>query len=101
MRKKLLLIASALLCSSALASANTEGVLNIATIGEPPTLDVMQTPTDIILTIDQHIVDTLFTYDEQWRSVPLLAADMPDISEDGIQYRNPIRESVKVHDGSN
>lgn len=100
MRKKVLLVATALLCSSALANANTDGVLNIATIGEPPTLDVMQTPTDIVLTIDQHIFETLFTYDEQWRSVPLLAADMPEISEDGLQYRIPLREGVKFHDGS-
>ncbi|MFT4012279.1 MAG: hypothetical protein QM682_02535 [Paracoccus sp. (in: a-proteobacteria)] len=37
------------------------GVLTVATIGEPPTLDAMQTPTDIVLTIDQHIFDTLYT----------------------------------------
>ncbi|MBV2143644.1 ABC transporter substrate-binding protein [Falsochrobactrum sp. TDYN1] len=103
MKKRFLLAATgaALLYSSALAMAQApDGVLTIATIGEPPSLDVMQTPTDIVLTIDQHIFETLYTYDQQWKSVPLLAADMPKISEDGLEYRIPLREGIKFHDGS-
>ena len=103
MKKSLLIAAAtaALACSSAIALAQaSDGVLTIATIGEPPSLDVMQTPTDIVLTIDQHIFETLFTYDDQWKSVPLLAASMPEISEDGLTYRIPLREGVKFHDGS-
>ncbi|RJE89180.1 ABC transporter substrate-binding protein [Paracoccus onubensis] len=87
------------LAGTALAEPG-EDILTVATIGEPPTLDAMQTPTDIVLTIDQHIFETLFTYDAAWRSVPLLAADMPEISEDGLTYRIPLREGMKFHDGS-
>ncbi|PYE90494.1 ABC transporter substrate-binding protein [Phyllobacterium leguminum] len=86
--------------SLAIAQAKTDGVLTVATIGEPPTLDAMQTPTDIVLMIDQHIFETLFTYDIKWKSVPLLAASQPTISEDGLTYRIPLREGVKFHDGS-
>ncbi|WP_449415341.1 ABC transporter substrate-binding protein [Ochrobactrum teleogrylli] len=102
MKKRFLLGATAaLLCSSVMAFAqSSDGVLTIATIGEPPTLDAMQTPTDIVLTIDQHIFETLYTYDEQWKSVPLLAAGMPEISEDGLTYKMSLREGVKFHDGS-
>ncbi|MBA8820178.1 peptide ABC transporter [Ochrobactrum sp. P6BS-III] len=102
MKKRFLLATTAaLLCSSAMAFAqSSDGILTIATIGEPPTLDAMQTPTDIVLTIDQHIFETLYTYDEQWKSVPLLAAGMPEISEDGLTYRIALREGVKFHDGS-
>ena len=89
--------------SLALTQANAQagdGVLTVATIGEPPSLDVMQTPTDIVLTIDQHIFETLYTYDAEWKSVPLLAAAMPTLSEDGLTYKIPLREGVKFHDGS-
>ena len=86
--------------SSLAIAQTTDGVLTVATIGEPPTLDVMQTATDIVLTIDQHIFETLYTYDNEWRSVPLLAAAQPEISEDGLTYRIPLREGVKFHDGS-
>ncbi|MDF1632422.1 ABC transporter substrate-binding protein [Mycoplana sp. MJR14] len=95
-------LASALAASTGLvpAQAASEGILTVATIGEPPTLDAMQTPTDIVLMIDQHIFETLYTYDAQWKSVPLLAAAMPDVSEDGLTYRIPLREGVTFHDGS-
>lgn len=76
------------------------GVLTVATIGEPPSLDVMQTPTDIVLTITQHIFETLYIYDAEWQPKPLLAADMPEISQDGLTYRIPLREGVTFHDGS-
>ncbi|WP_185984098.1 ABC transporter substrate-binding protein [Aureimonas mangrovi] len=76
------------------------GVLTVATIGEPPTLDAMQTPTDIVLTITQHMFETLYTYDAEWQPSPLLAADMPEISEDGLTYRIPLRQGVTFHDGS-
>lgn len=85
--------------SLAIAQAS-DGILTVATIGEPPTLDAMQTPTDIVLTIDQHIFETLYTYDEQWKSVPLLASAQPEISQDGLTYRIPLREGIKFHDGS-
>lgn len=92
---------AALLCSTSLTLAQAgDGVLTVATIGEPPTLDAMQTPTDIVLTIDQHIFETLYTYDEAWRSVPLLAASAPELSENGLTYRIPLREGVTFHDGT-
>jgi peptide/nickel transport system substrate-binding protein len=103
MRKTILALATlaALTGTASLAMAQaTDGILTVATIGELPTLDVMQTPTDIVLTVDQHIFETLYTYDAQWKSVPLLAAAMPTISADGLTYRIPLREGVKFHDGS-
>ncbi|WP_134681123.1 ABC transporter substrate-binding protein [Paracoccus ravus] len=92
---------AALAASTAIGSAHAaEGVLTVATIGEPPTLDAMQTPTDIVLTIDQHIFETLYTYDAQWKSVPLLASSAPEISADGLSWRIPLRQGVTFHDGS-
>ncbi len=84
----------------ALAQGSTGGVLTVATIGEPPTLDEMQVPTDIVLTIGQHIFETLYTFDNEWQSRPLLAAGMPEISADGLTYRIPLRPGVTFHDGS-
>lgn len=97
--KDTLLLTSCLALMAGMAQAG-DGILTVATIGEPPTLDAMQTPTDIVLTIGQHIFETLFTYDAAWRSVPLLAAAMPEVSEDGLTVRIPLREGVKFHDGS-
>ena len=76
------------------------GVLTIATIGEPPTLDQMQTPTDIVIMITQHVFETLYTFDARWEPKPLLASAMPEISEDGLTYKIPLRKGVKFQDGT-
>lgn len=103
MKRQILSAAFALLVAgtSTIALAQTGGgVLTVATIGEPPTLDEMQTPTDIVLTIGNHIFETLYTFDKEWQPQPLLAAALPEISQDGLTYRIALREGVTFHDGS-
>lgn len=83
------------------AVAQTEGgAIDVATIGEPPTLDPMTSTADLVGIITQHMFETLYTFDANWAVVPLLAADMPEISEDGTVYTIALREGVTFHDGS-
>lgn len=86
--------------NGALAAASKGGVIDVATIGEPPTLDPMVSSADLVGTISQHIFETLYTFDSQWGLVPLLAQSMPTISPDGKTYLIPLRHGVKFHDGS-
>lgn len=101
---KLTLIGAATIALGAFAPASADGkrggILTIATIGEPPTLDQMMTPTDIVGTISQHIFETLYAFDDQWQPQPLLASALPTISADGLTYTIPLREGVTFHDGS-
>lgn len=75
------------------------GAINVATIGEPPTLDPMVSSTDIVGMIGQHIYETLFTFDKDWKTTPLLADGMPTISADGRIYTIKLRPGVTFHDG--
>jgi peptide/nickel transport system substrate-binding protein len=84
----------------ALAQAKRGGSINVATVGEPPTLDPMDSPADVVGMIAQHIFETLYTWGEGWRIVPLLAARDPEISADGKVYTIALRTGVKFHDGS-
>jgi len=85
----------------AIAQAQTRGgVINVATIGEPPTLDAMVSTADLVGMISQHIFETLYTFDADWRPVPLLAAELPRLSDDGKIYTIILRQDVKFHDGS-
>lgn len=95
-------IAALLTCatvSGALADGKKGGILTVATIGEPPTLDQMMVPTDIVITITQHIFETLYTFDAEWQPKPLLAAAVPTISPDGLTYTIPLRAGVQFHNG--
>jgi peptide/nickel transport system substrate-binding protein len=76
------------------------GAINVATVGEPPTLDPMESPADVVGIISQHMFETLYTWGEGWRVVPLLAAKDAEIAAGGKTYTIPLRTGVKFHDGT-
>ena len=93
--------AIALLSANGLAMAQEKGgVIDVATVGEPPTLDPMASTADLVGIITQNIFETLYTFDANWNTTPLLAAALPDISSDGTTYTIPLRQGIKFHDGS-
>ncbi|MBP0618168.1 ABC transporter substrate-binding protein [Jiella mangrovi] len=76
------------------------GVVNVAIVGEPDTLDPMVSTKDVVSIVTQHVVETLYTFDGSWNVAPLLAKDLPTISEDGKTYDIALREGVTFSDGS-
>jgi peptide/nickel transport system substrate-binding protein len=76
------------------------GVVNVATVGEPPTLDPMISTADLVGMVTQHVFETLYTFDKGWKVTPLLAAAMPEVSADGKVYTIRLRDGVTFHDGS-
>ncbi|TCU33801.1 ABC transporter substrate-binding protein [Rhizobium azibense] len=76
------------------------GIINVATIGEPPTLDPMSSTADLVGIVTQHIFETLYTFDKRWNVTPLLAESLPDISADGKSYTIKLRSGIKFHDNS-
>ena len=99
--KLALLLGSALIALSPSAFAQTKGgVINVATIGEPPTLDAMASTADLVGIVSQHIFETLYTFDKSWNVTPLLAASLPEVSADGKVYTIKLRTGVKFHDGT-
>ncbi|MGK6311560.1 ABC transporter substrate-binding protein [Neorhizobium sp. DT-125] len=102
MRLKLaFLVATALVATPSFLTAQEKGgVINVATIGEPPTLDPMVSTADLVGIVTQHIFETLYTFDKDWKVTPLLAESLPEISADGKTYTIKLRTGIKFHDGS-
>lgn len=73
-------------------------MLRVALSGEPPTLDMHQTPDAIVLLIASHIQETLFTWDAGYRPVPHLAESY-EVSDDGLLIRLQLRRHVPFHNG--
>ena len=93
--------AVALISTNTLAYAQTNGgIIDVATIGEPPTLDPMASTADLVGIITQHMFETLYTFDAKWGPTPLLAAALPTVSEDGMTLTIPLRTGIKFHDDS-
>lgn len=76
-----------------------KSAVNLAMVGEPPSLDPMQATTDLVGTIMQHVYEPLYTFDAKWNIVPMLAEAMPVVSADGKTVRLTLRKGVKLHTG--
>src|SRR3954470_2625812 len=74
-------------------------VIVVATIGEPPTLDPVGVTADLLSIISQHVFETLYTFDSEWKVTPLLAAGPPVIGDDGKSFTIPLRKGVRFQRG--
>jgi peptide/nickel transport system substrate-binding protein len=85
---------------SVLIAQDKGGVINVATVGEPPTLDPMASTADLVGIVTQHMFETLYTFDKDWKPTPLLAESRPEISADGKTYTIKLRSGIKFHDNT-
>lgn len=99
-RRALLASAAASLLPSGRARGQSGSVANIATVGEPGQLEPMLFTADLLTEIQQHFYEPLFTVDSKFHIRPVLAADMPTISEDAKTYSIKLRTGVPFHDGT-
>ncbi|CAN5811760.1 ABC transporter substrate-binding protein [soil metagenome] len=74
------------------------GTLRVALIGEPPTLDIHQTTATIVSLVTWHIYEPLFTWDESFQILPMLA-ESHEVSEDGLTNTVVLRQGVAFHNG--
>ncbi|MEO6015610.1 MAG: ABC transporter substrate-binding protein [Polaromonas sp.] len=81
------------------AAQSAPSAVNLAMVGEPPSLDPMQATTDLVGTIMQHVYEPLYTFDAKWNVVPMLAESMPRFSADGKAVTITLRKGVKLHSG--
>src|SRR5215831_10712874 len=75
------------------------GVLRIGNLGEPPTLDAHWTTATLAEVLTNHLYEGLYTLDEGYRPIPMLAEGMPVVSKDQLTYTVKLRAGVKFHNG--
>ncbi len=81
------------------ALAQVASSANLAMVGEPQSLDPMASTADLVSTIMMHVYESLYTFDADLNARPMIAADMPKVSADGLTYDIEIRKGVKLHSG--
>src|SRR5437867_8923293 len=74
------------------------GVLKVAAIGEPPTLDIAMSTATQVYEIMWHASESLFTYDKNFSPIPMLAEGYT-IDNKGLRYTITLRRGVKFHNG--
>jgi len=102
LRWSLLSLSLVLVLAVAGADAQTPkrgGVLRVAVLGDPPTLDSHWTTANFVEVITQHIYEGLYTLDQSYQAIPDLADGMPAVSADGLTYAIKLRQGIKFHNG--
>jgi peptide/nickel transport system substrate-binding protein len=100
-RRALLIGAAASTVLPALhARAQSASVLNIATSGDPGPLDPTPVTSDLLSEITQLFYETLYIFGPDYGIAPLLAAELPEITDGGKRYVIKLRSGVPYHDGS-
>lgn len=93
-------VSAVALATALTAPAYAGGTIDVAIVGEPDTFDPMISTKDLVSIVTQHFVETLYSFDADWGVAPLLAVDLPTISDDGLVYEIALREGITFHDGS-
>jgi peptide/nickel transport system substrate-binding protein len=76
------------------------GTLNVIIDAEPPTIDMHVSTTTLVYQVGWHIFEQLYTLDDEFAVIPMLAESMPEISEDKLVYTIKLREGVTFHNGA-
>lgn len=80
--------------------AGAGGDLVVALSEEPDALDPTLARTFVGRIVFANLCESLYTANEDLEVVPQLAAELPEISEDGTTVTIPLREGVKFTDGT-
>ena len=104
MRLKVVALAALLTLLAAVPTARAQetprmgGVLKVAAIGEPPTLDIAMSTATQVYEIMWHVSESLFTYDKNFSPIPMLAEGYT-VDNKGLRYTVTLRKGVKFHNG--
>ncbi len=74
------------------------GSLYATIVGDPPQLDMMAGTQILMRYVATHMVENLFTRDDEFQIIPDLA-DTHEVSDDGMTNTVVIREGVTFHNG--
>ena len=74
------------------------GVLKVAIIGEPPSLDAHWTTASLTYDVTAHLYEPLYTLDERYGVIPMLA-EGHTVSDGGKTWTIRLRRGVPFHNG--
>lgn len=76
-----------------------DGILRIGVAGAPSNLNPIDSGSEQTRWLAEPVVETLYAYDDDLRSVPLLAEGEPEVSPDELTWTIRLKKGVTFHNG--
>ncbi|WP_176407976.1 ABC transporter substrate-binding protein [Actinomadura sp. BRA 177] len=73
--------------------------LRIGVEAGPSNMNPLDSGSEVTRWIAEPIMESLYDYDDELRSVPLLASAEPKISDDGLTMTIPLKKGITFHNG--
>lgn len=81
------------------AAEKKGGILKVVIDADPPTIDPHASSTTLVFVVGYHMFEGLLALDASMKPVPMLAADLPQLSADKKVYTFTLRSGLKFHNG--
>lgn len=81
------------------AARHRDGILRIGVAGAPNNINPLDSSSELVQWPAEPVMESLYTYDQNLRSVPLLADGEPIVSTDGLTWKVKVRPGVTFHNG--
>lgn len=85
--------------SSRVADRHRDGILRIGVAGAPSNINPLDSGSEQTRWLAEPVVETLYAYDDDLNSVPLLAAGEPEISADQLTWTIRLEPGITFHNG--
>ncbi|MEZ5180057.1 MAG: ABC transporter substrate-binding protein [Acidimicrobiales bacterium] len=85
--------------SARVVRRHQDGILRIGVAGAPSNINPLDSGSELTRWLAEPIVETLYAYDADLRSVPLLAVGEPEVSADELTWTVRLRDDVTFHGG--
>ena len=92
-----LLAAAGLVTAGLPAAAQT---LRVGLVGDLRTPIVAGSTDESTMTVQQHVYEGLVTWKENGEVAPMLAVELPEVSDDGLTYTFTLRDGLTFQDGT-
>ncbi len=81
------------------ARRHQDGILRVGVAGAPSNINPLDSGSELTRWLAEPVVETLYAYDADLRSVPLLARGEPEVSADHLTWTIRLRDDVTFHGG--
>ena len=78
---------------------HADGILRVGVAGAPSNLNPIDSGSELTRWLAEPVMETLYRYDENLDSVPLLAVGEPEVSDDGLLWTIRLRDDVTFQNG--